>query len=166
MSKAFTREDEGAADVVVRSIDVSGPRRPITPEGYAQLEADAAELESRRAALKAQGGTDAVAALRDVETRLRQVRALIEHLEPTPMPADAHGRAVFAAWVEVEDEDGARTTYRLVGPDEADAKAGRISVQSPLGRALLGKREGDTFTFERPRGETELTVTAVRSRPT
>ena len=65
------------------------------------------------------------------------------------------------AWVVVEDESAERC-YRLVGPDEADAAAGAISVEAPLGRALLGKREGDVVRVERPAGKLELTVVEVR----
>ena len=72
------------------------------------------------------------------------------------------GTVYFGAWVTLEDEQGATCEYRLVGPDESDATEGRISVEAPLGRALLGKREGDSFELERPRGRTAFTVLSVR----
>jgi transcription elongation factor GreB len=71
------------------------------------------------------------------------------------------GRAFFGAWVELEDEAGSRVRYRIVGPDEADVKAGRLSVESPLARALLGKEVGESVVVERPRGAVEYTVTQV-----
>ena len=77
-----------------------------------------------------------------------------------PDPAQA-GRAFFGAWVTLEDEDGGRARYRIVGPDEADAKAGLISVDAPLARALLGKSAGDEAVVERPRGATGYTVISV-----
>lgn len=165
VSKAFTRDEDSASEVVVRPIVQTGAPRPITPEGHAQLSSGRASLEARRLELKSQGTTDAAAALRDVEARLRQLNALLDQLEPRPTSPDPDGRAVFGAWVRVEDEAGEGTTWRLVGPDEADARAKKLSVQSPLGRALLGKRAGDRFVFERPRGETLLTVVEVTCSP-
>jgi transcription elongation factor GreB len=79
-------------------------------------------------------------------------------VDPKPHPAR---RAFFGAWVTVEDEAGEERTYRLVGPDEFDAARGLISVDAPLGRALLGKAAGDAVTVQRPAGAAELTVVAV-----
>jgi len=64
--------------------------------------------------------------------------------------------------VVVEDEEGEERSYRLVGPDETDAAAALISVEAPLGRALLGKQSGDTVRVERPAGTLDLAVVAVR----
>jgi transcription elongation factor GreB len=64
--------------------------------------------------------------------------------------------------VTVEDEAGQSATYRLVGPDETDAPTGRISIESPMARALLGKSAGDEAIVRRPKGESELVITAVR----
>jgi transcription elongation factor GreB len=76
-------------------------------------------------------------------------------------PSDRE-RVFFGATVGVEDEEGRSAVYRLVGPDETDAAAGRISIESPVARALLGKRVGESALVRRPRGESELVVTAVR----
>jgi transcription elongation factor GreB len=61
----------------------------------------------------------------------------------------------------VEHEDGTERRYRLVGPDEFDVEAGLISVDAPLGRALLGKREGDVVQVRRPAGVVEVTVVEI-----
>ena len=63
--------------------------------------------------------------------------------------------------IEVEDEEGERMIYHLVGAVEADPTTGHISVESPVGRALVGKRAGDSVTVEVPAGTVELTVKAV-----
>jgi transcription elongation factor GreA len=63
--------------------------------------------------------------------------------------------------IEVVDEDGETLTYHLVGAVEADPGAGRISVESPVGRALVGKRQGDRVSVSVPAGTVELTVKAV-----
>jgi transcription elongation GreA/GreB family factor len=72
------------------------------------------------------------------------------------------GKARLGARVVVEDEDGRELEYSLVPSDEADPASGRVSVESPLGRALLGREEGDAVVVERPRGRAEYTVVAVR----
>ena len=71
------------------------------------------------------------------------------------------GKVRLGAHVKVSDEEGHETEYRLVTPDEADPTHGAVSVESPLGRALLGKSAGDDVTVERPRGAVEYTVEAV-----
>src|SRR5262249_20092314 len=72
-------------------------------------------------------------------------------------------RVFFGATVTVEDEDGERFTYQIVGGDELDESLGpgRISYEAPLGRALLGKREGDEVTVRRPAGDVELVIVKV-----
>ncbi len=103
--------------------------------------------------------------LRELDRRLRFLSETMDALtviEPAPHPA---GRAFFGAWVTIEQEDGEERTYRLVGPDEFDAGQGLISVDAPLGRALLGKREGDTAVVQRPAGAAVLTVVEVRWSP-
>jgi transcription elongation factor GreB len=71
-------------------------------------------------------------------------------------------RVFFGATLVLEDEDGKQTRYQLVGADETDARGGRISVDSPLGRALLGKPRGASVTVLRPRGEVEVTIVEIR----
>ena len=76
---------------------------------------------------------------------------------------DAGGKVVFGATVEIIDEDtGDEITYQIVGEDEADIKAGLISVGSPIARALIGKEEGDVATVIAPGGERNLEIVAVR----
>jgi transcription elongation factor GreB len=74
-------------------------------------------------------------------------------------------RVFFSAYVTVEDEDGNEKTYRIVGADESDLERGFISIDSPVARALLGKREGDEVTVRVPKGEVEYTIVAVAYRP-
>jgi len=76
--------------------------------------------------------------------------------------AEAVAAAFFGAYVEVEDEEGARAAYRIVGEDEIDLARGHISWRSPLGRSLLKKSAGDTVLLRRPSGEIELTILSVR----
>ncbi len=99
--------------------------------------------------------------LRELDRRLRELSVRMDGLtvlEPRP---HASGRAYFGAWVTVEDEKGEERCYRLVGPDEFDLGRGLLSVDAPLGRALLGKRQGESVVVVRPAGPAELTVVEV-----
>jgi transcription elongation factor GreB len=96
--------------------------------------------------------------LRELDRRLRELSQRMDSLtvvDPKPHPS---GRAYFGAWVTLENEDGSERRYRLVGPDEFDVDSGLISVDAPLGRALLGKREGDVVQVRRPSGTVEVTL--------
>ena len=68
----------------------------------------------------------------------------------------------FGAWVKLEDDEGQEVEYQIVGPDEFDVETRRISMDSPVGRALLGKREGDEVTVQRPKGDAVFEVVEVR----
>lgn len=99
--------------------------------------------------------------LREIDSRVRFLTRRIDALEVVEhLPAD-RDRIFFGAWVTVEDEDGARHTYRIVGPDEFDLSHDKLSMDSPLARALLGKRIDDDIVFESPSGERELYIAAV-----
>lgn len=76
---------------------------------------------------------------------------------------DANGKVVFGATVEIEDiESGKIVTYQIVGEDEASIKEGRISVGSPIARALIGKEEGDVVTVNAPGGKIEYEILAIQ----
>ena len=161
MSKAFTREDS-AGEPPLRAPAVTGPSRPITPEGFRELTQAVQSAEAELSALKAAPSVEHDAQLPSLQSRLAQLRATLQHVVPQPPQPDPEGRASFGAHVELQSEEGAHLVYQLVGPDETDARRGKVSVQSPLGAALLGKRAGETVLLERPRGELELAVRRVR----
>ena len=78
-------------------------------------------------------------------------------------PGEQSGDVVrFGATVEVEDEDGNRRKYLLVGPDESDPAQGKLSFQSPMGRSLLKRKVGDVVVVKRPAGEIEVEILSVR----
>lgn len=84
-------------------------------------------------------------------------------IDPTTLDAD--GRVVFGATVRLEDiESGDKVTYQIVGDDEADIKQAKISISSPLARALIGKYAGDVAAFQAPGGEREFEVLEVLYR--
>jgi transcription elongation factor GreA len=76
---------------------------------------------------------------------------------------DADGRCVFGATVDIEDQDsGKSVTYQIVGEDEADIKLGKVSVSSPMARALIGKYAGDIAQVQAPGGIREFEIIDVR----
>lgn len=167
MSKAFTKEDSGGDEGLVppRPRSTSGEKRYITPEGYRALEEELASLLGPQAGAGEQPELDAAVRKRERERRAQQLAATLEEVRVVVPEASQEGRVFFGAWVTLKDEEGAEVTYRIVGPDEAEVKAGRLSVESPLARALLGKEEGESVQVERPRGVVEYTVTRVAYAP-
>ena len=100
--------------------------------------------------------------LREIDRRIRFLTKRMDELEVVDLgPRAKSDRVYFGAWVELEDEDGERVRYQLVGPDEFDAAKGRISIESPVGRALMGKRLGDDVDVRRPKGDARFTIVAI-----
>ncbi len=102
--------------------------------------------------------------LREIDAKIHKLQKMLESFEVVDPAARARtDRAFFGATVTVEDEDGGQTTYQIVGGEELDSELGpgRISYEAPLGRALLGKGEGDTVRVRRPAGDVELTIVRV-----
>lgn len=99
-----------------------------------------------------------------IEGRIKEVESKLSNAQIIdPKLLDADGRCVFGATVELEDlESGDTLTYQIVGDDEADLKAGKISVSSPIARALIGKFAGDVAVVQAPGGVRELEVLDVR----
>ncbi len=149
MSKAFTNEDTPTPDDADALPSREG-RLPITPAGYARLQKERVEL--------IRGNPAGVS-----EIGARRARVLAQVLESVYVvePLGADGRVAFGARVTVADEDGHKTSYELVGPDETDLAAGQISIASPVAQALVGKRAGDHVVLRRPKGNVEVTVVSV-----
>ncbi len=99
--------------------------------------------------------------LREIDRKIRHLTKRLEALTVVEPEPSQLGRIFFGAWFTIEDEDGGESTYRIVGTDELELARKQISVRSPLARALLGKRVGDSVQVERPRGNTEVSVLRV-----
>ncbi len=98
-----------------------------------------------------------------IEGRIREIEAKLssaEVIDPSTLPKN--GKVVFGSVVELEDEEGNRLVYQIVGEDEADIGAGRISVTSPIARAMVGKSEGDVVDVAAPGGVRSLEIVEVR----
>lgn len=141
MSRAFVREDDTAAGDAERP--PVGPHR-ITPAGLAML-------KDRRSALEGGAGIEA-------ENERARLDALIQAAEVVPALAAPPDTACFGARVVIADEDDEEMAVVLVGEHEADPAVGRVSYQSPLGRALIGAAVGDTVTWRRPAGARVLEI--------
>ena len=100
--------------------------------------------------------------LREIDRRVRFLRQRLDGMVVVAAPPSERSRVFFGAWVQLEDDDGAAVEYRIVGPDEFDAAPGFISMDSPLGRALLGKRLDDEVKVELPGGAKTYAVVGVR----
>ena len=100
--------------------------------------------------------------LREIDRRLRFLQKRMDELTVVTSAPAQREKVFFGAWVEIEQEDGERLAVRIVGPDESDPAAGLLSMESPLGRALLGKQAGDEVVVSRPKGELRCEVIAIR----
>ena len=103
--------------------------------------------------------------LREIDRRVRHLTTRLDSLTVVTEPPTHPGRIFFGAWARLESDAGEEFTYRIVGPDEFDVSRGFISMDSPMGRALMGKREGDDVVVQRPAGKAVFTILAVRYSP-
>ena len=179
MNKAFVKESEDAEDDDAPEAQLpAGTRNYMTRRGHAALRAEFEHLvKVERPAIVqvvswAAGNGDrsengdyiyGKKRLREID---RRIRFLTKRLETAVVvdPAEQQNRdqVFFAATVTVCDTAGDEVTYQIVGIDEANATEGRISWISPLARALLKAREGDTVRFDSPGGVRELDIVEVR----
>ena len=154
-------------------------RTPMTLKGSEALRAELKRLKSEarpniiKAIAEARGHGDLSEnaeyhAAREqqgfIEGRINEIEmklANAEIIDPTKLPNT--GKVVFGAIVELEDQDeGARVVYQIAGEDEADIRAGRISITSPIARALVGKSQGDVVDVAAPGGTRSYEIVAVR----
>ena len=100
--------------------------------------------------------------LREIDGRLKFLGGRLKALKVALPPAKPLSVS-FGCWVTFEDEAGEERCYQLVGPDEFDVAAGRISIDSPVGTALLGKKVDDEVIIRRPAGNLQATILAISS---
>ena len=129
MSRAFVKEGEGAEGEPLAELQISPHRNLVTAAGLAQIHGNVERLRSELSAARAGG-----------DLRYWSARQGTAELVPSPAPG---GKARFGSVVRLEGEGGMALTYRIVGEDEADPAAGKISYVSPIGRALIGRAAGD-----------------------
>jgi transcription elongation factor GreA len=130
--------------------------RPAISQAIAEARShgDLSENAEYDAARDRQGHCEA--RIRDIEAKLANAQVV------DPKLVDAGGRCVFGATVDVEDEAGTAMTWQIVGEDEADIKAGRISYSSPIGKGLIGKESGEIAEVHTPGGVKRYEIIDVR----
>lgn len=98
-----------------------------------------------------------------IEGRIAEVESKVSNAQIIdPATMDTDGRCVFGATVDLEEVGGAAVTYQIVGDDEADIKLGKISISSPIARALIGKYAGDVAEVHAPSGVREYEIIDIR----
>jgi transcription elongation factor GreB len=100
--------------------------------------------------------------LREIDSRIRFLSKRLDDMTIVDRPPADQSRVFFGAWVTVEDEQGEQSCFRLVGPDETDAKKSYISIDSPLARALLKKQVDDEAQVDTPAGQRVWYINAIR----
>lgn len=103
--------------------------------------------------------------LREIDHKLKHLGSRLKLLKVASPPVSPV-KVSFGCWVSYEDEEGNARCYQLVGPDEIDVDQGKISIDSPVGQALLNKKLDDEVVIRRPNGELTVNITAISaSRP-
>lgn len=176
MSKAFTKENDSAeSEEFDREPKTTGPGY-ISSAGFKKLQEEFDHLwrierpkvTNEVAAAAAMGDRSENAEyiygkrrLREIDRRLRFLKKRLDSLVVVERNQVASDTVVFGAKVTVEDENGEHLSYTLVGPDEIDLPRRCISIHSPVGKALLGKRVDDHITVRRPKGDAEFRVVKI-----
>jgi transcription elongation factor GreB len=179
MNKAFVRESEGDDDEELEpSLKLpAGTKNYITPAGHARLKDELEHLVKRErphvveiVAWAASNGDRSENGdyiygkrrLREIDRRIRFLSKRLDNAEVVdPLRQGENDQIFFGARVTIADIDGQENTYTIVGIDEADVTRGRISWISPLARALIKSREGDTIRFQSPVGIREIDILEV-----
>ncbi len=171
--------------MAARTFGRNPPERPggnektsnyITPEGFDRLQREYDELWSVERPKVTEAVSVAAALgdrsenadyiygkkrLREIDGRLRFLRKRLDALTVARGAPERSDKIFFGAWVSLEDEEGGAVRYRIVGPDESDPATGAISMDSPVGRRLLGREVDDEVEVKRPRGSTVYTVVGI-----
>ena len=156
------------------------PQKPgsrfITPEGHRRLREELDQLWREERPKVTQAVQEAAAQgdrsenaeytygkrrLREIDSRVRFLRLRLDGMVVVDQPPSDRGRVFFGAWVVLEKEDASEVRYRIVGPDEIDAGPGYISMDSPLGKALLGKALDAEVNVAVPGGTATFVIVAI-----
>ena len=179
MSRAFVSESDSdfeEDDVPeIKNPLPPGKKNLMTPAGAVRLQEELRLLteekrpkaSSKVARLTSDGGIDRDelgrerTRLRQIDRRIEYLSALMQSLEVVDPAGRDHGRVFFGAEVAVRDEEGAKESYRIVGVEESDPAEGLLSWISPLAKALIGARVGDTVELNLPAGRRLLTILSI-----
>ena len=164
MSRAFVKEQDG------NLAEDDGPARPqsshpndVTAGGLAMLRARQQELLDKHGELSARSSDDPLLQqqLQQISRDLAFVTGRLERAIPVDPATQPQGEIRFGAVVEVSDEENKLRRFAIVGEDEADVAAGRVSWISPLAQAMKGAQLGDRVVWHRPAGDSGLTIVSI-----
>ena len=162
MSRAFVKEsDDDSAGNDLPERPLSAEPNYVTAHGLEALRARLKELQDERDRLAAAADPMAKQRLLEVKRDIRYFGAQIERatvVEPAGQPRD---EVHFGAMVTISDEHGKTHAFHIVGDDEADVAAGSISWASPLAKAMIGAKVGDTVKWQRPAGASEVEIVTI-----
>jgi transcription elongation factor GreB len=164
MSRAFVKEsddDQTAGELPERP--VAAHANYVTPQGLEQLQARVRELQEQHEQLAPRVAEDSIAKQkqREIERDMRYFIAQLDRaivVDPAGQPRD---EVHFGATVRIIDEQGTEHRFSLVGDDEADVSAGKISWASPLAKAMMGARVGDSVMWRRPAEDTKVEIAEI-----
>lgn len=182
MSKAFTKEDteseleDDSAEEAQR--ELGGQKNYITPKGAERLRTELKHLLEvarpevvRTVSWAASNGDRSENGdyiygkrrLREIDRRIRFLSKRLDIAEiVAPESRKGTDQVLFGATVIVENEEGKRQTFRIVGVDETDVSKGQVSWISPIAKALMNSKKGDVITFRAPKGEEDLEIVQIR----
>ena len=100
--------------------------------------------------------------LRQIDSRVRYLSKRLDDLTVVQAREHDDGRVYFGAWVTLENAEGEEVEYRIVGPDESDVESNAIAMDSPMGKALLGRSENDEVKVKRPKDTAIFEIVAIR----
>ena len=167
MSRAFVDDDNEHVEGLPEIPQSDNPGY-ITPEGLKQLKAELESLEQeKRLPLLAEieeggaGASEAETELARIEQRVKYLQARIGRAIVVDPSSASHDRVHFGSIVTVRDQDGHEMHVHIVGEDETDPERGRVSCFSPLARALMTRQAGETVTWNRPIGDSMLTIIEI-----
>jgi transcription elongation factor GreB len=177
MSKAFTKESDGEDDdPEPEEAPVPKGDQHITRAGFRALQAelkrlwevDRPKITEEVSVAAAQGDRSENAEyiygkkkLREIDRRIRFLTKRLDRVTVVEPSREQLGRIFFGAWFSIEDDDGKATSYRIVGTDEIDLAARKISVRSPVAQALLGKKVGEVVIILRPKGPVQVEIIKI-----
>ena len=164
VNKAFTKEDETSDPEIVpaRAPLPAGTPNYVTVRGLQQLKAELRELDEERVRLDRKAPeAERARVLARLAARRSALEDRIASATLAPAPKSPRDEVRFGARVEVRTATGTSRVYRIVGVDEAEPATGHVAFVSPIARALLGRRVGESVSVKTPRGEEELEVLRI-----
>ncbi len=160
MSRAFVKENDDQATELPERPQSPHPNL-VTARGLELLRQQESALEEQRGHLLADADLLDKEQLLVVERDLRYVQERLVRAIVVDIDAQPHDRVDFGATVDTIDENDVKRHFQIVGEDEADPNAGKLSWVSPIALALKDAKVGDTVTWKRPAGDLQLEVTGV-----